>query len=63
MKSNFLTAEREHLCGHSKLAAIGDGVKTDGCTIVPAFLDEFELDDLRQARSVSWTRLIDQILA
>ena len=60
---SYFTAEREHKCGHSNLAAIGDGVKADGFTIVPAFLDEFELDDLRQARSVSWTRLIDQIRA
>ena len=57
MKS-YVRAEREHKCGHSNLATIVDGVKADGFTIVPAFLDEFELDDLRQARIVFWASLI-----
>ena len=50
---SYLRAEREHECGPSHVAAIEDGMKADGFTIVPAFLDEWELDDLRQARSVA----------
>ena len=50
---SYLRAEREHKCVPSHLAAIEDGMKADGFTIVPAFLDEWELDDLRQARSVA----------
>ena len=62
MKS-YLTRERKHKRGHFNIAAVVDGVKADGFTIVPAFLDEIELDDLRQARSLFWTRSIVRIFA
>ena len=47
---SFERAGRKHKCDRLSLAAIVDGVKADGFTIVPAFLDDFELDALRQAR-------------
>ena len=57
MKS-FVRTKCEHKRDHSNLATIVEGVKADGFTIVPAFLDEFELDNLRQARNIFWTGLM-----